>query len=74
MRLTVADTGAGMTREVLDRLFEPFFTTKPPGRGTGLGLLSTLDIVKRHGGFVEVQSEPGQGTEFRLYLTASEDR
>ena len=69
--LTVADTGTGMTREVMDRIFEPFFTTKPDGQGTGLGLLSTLDIIKRHQGFIEIKSEPNKGAEFRLYLPAT---
>jgi GAF domain-containing protein/CheY-like chemotaxis protein len=63
--LTVADTGEGMTDEVKRRLFEPFFTTKGP-KGTGLGLSMTFGIVSRHGGQIEVESEPGKGTQFHL--------
>lgn len=66
--LTVADSGIGMTGEVLGKLFEPFFTTK--GAGTGLGLSTTQAIVRNHGGFIDVRSVPNSGTTFDVYLPA----
>lgn len=73
VRIAVSDTGAGIDNEILDRIFEPFFTTKQMGKGTGLGLSTTLTIVKSHGGFLEVNSEIGQGTRMIVYLPASTD-
>ena len=64
----VEDTGVGIKPENLKRVFEPFFTTKPVGKGTGLGLSLAYGIVQRHQGGLEVQSEPGKGTKFRLTL------
>jgi signal transduction histidine kinase/ActR/RegA family two-component response regulator len=69
--LTVGDTGTGIPQEVLPRIFEPFFTTKAPEKGTGLGLSTVATIVKRHSGAVEVQTQPGKGTQFRVYLPAA---
>ena len=66
--IEVADDGCGMTPEVQRRIFEPFYTTKPVGQGTGLGLSMSFSIVQKHGGRIEVQSTPGEGTRFRVWV------
>ena len=68
VRLTVADSGCGMPREVLDRVFEPFFTTRSPGEGSGLGLAVVHGIVKSYGGAITAYSEVGKGSAFSVFL------
>lgn len=74
VKISVVDTGSGMSKEILDRIFDPFFTTKEVGRGTGLGLSTVAAIVRAHGGCVTATSEPGNGTAFHVYLPAREER
>jgi PAS domain S-box-containing protein len=70
LEITVSDTGEGMPPAVVERIFEPFFTTKLPGKGTGLGLYVAYTVLKNHGGGIVLDSRPGRGTTFRLYLPA----
>lgn len=72
VRISVSDTGGGIPPEILPHIFEPFFTTKAPGKGTGLGLATVFGIVQQHRGWLEVESQPGQGTTFHIFLPANE--
>ena len=69
--ISVSDTGIGIPPELMDKIFDPFFTTKPVGQGTGLGLATTLGIAEKHGGFIQVESEPEKGTTFKVYFPAA---
>jgi PAS domain S-box-containing protein len=72
IRVTVTDSGNGIPADILDRIFDPFFTTKEHGKGTGLGLSIAMGIVRSHGGFIDVASEVNKGTQFKIYLPASD--
>jgi two-component system NtrC family sensor kinase len=73
-RLEVEDDGCGIPSERIERIFEPFYTTKKAGRGTGLGLMLVADLVHKHGGTIDVDSDPGRGSRFTVLLPLAEDR
>jgi two-component system, cell cycle sensor histidine kinase and response regulator CckA len=70
--ITIADTGTGIPQNILDRIFDPFFTTKEASKGTGLGLSTAIGIVKSYGGFIKISSKVGEGTQFKVFLPATE--
>lgn len=74
LKLTVSDTGTGIKPDIIESIFEPYFTTKQPGEGTGLGLPVVNGIIKQFGGEITVESEPGRGSTFSVYLPVSEKR
>jgi PAS domain S-box-containing protein len=71
--LSIEDTGSGIERDIIDQIFEPFFSTKGPAKGTGLGLAVVYGIIRQHGGWINVFSEPNQGTAFKVYLPSVQD-
>jgi signal transduction histidine kinase len=71
--IRIGDTGCGIAQDTIDRIWDPFFTTKEVGKGIGLGLALTFDIVKRHGGDIQVESRPGEGSTFTVRLPAGRD-
>jgi two-component system, cell cycle sensor histidine kinase and response regulator CckA len=71
--ISVSDSGSGMDEEVLAHLFEPFFTTKPSGQGTGLGLAVIYGIIEQHHGWIDVESEKGKGSEFKVFFPICEN-
>lgn len=73
INITISDTGSGMTKEVKDKIFEPFYTTKPPGKGTGLGMSIAAEIIRKHDGKIEVESEIGKGTTFKIIIPVKKD-
>jgi signal transduction histidine kinase len=74
VKVSVADTGTGMDKEIQEKIFDPFFTTKGKGRGTGLGLASASEVIKNHGGLIDVYSEKDKGATFNIYLPASDKK
>ena len=68
MKISVTDTGCGMNADIKDRILEPFFTTKEPGKGTGLGLSTAVETINQHGGWLDIETEPGRGSTFSLFL------
>jgi len=74
VKVSVVDTGTGINKKIQEKIFDPFFTTKEKGRGTGLGLASASEVIKNHGGLIDLYSEEGKGTTFNIYLPASDKK